>query len=84
MSLINRTMHIYAYFYIFLLCLLFVTSTSEIALTYSFYHGYVTDACLFYILNDICVATDLDVYYYFCSSVETSSPLKVLSFIELL
>ena len=44
-------------------------------------HGYGTDACIHYTWND--VVLQMTQVYIFCSSVEASSPLKVLSFIEL-
>ena len=52
-SFINSTTHVHAYFYIFLLVLWHVTSTSEMALIGSVNHGYGTDTCLHYTLNDI-------------------------------
>ena len=39
-----------------------------------------TDACLHYRWNDICVANDSGAHFHFCSLVEASTPLKVLSF----
>ena len=41
-------------------------------------YGYDTDACLHYTWNDIYVTNDSGVHFNFCSSVEVSSPLKVL------
>ena len=52
-SFISSTTHVHAYFYIFLLALWHVTSTSEMALFGSVNLGHGTNACLHYILNDI-------------------------------
>ena len=60
-----------------------MTSTNKISLIDSVNHGYGIDVWLLYTLNDICIVTDSGVYFYFCSLVEASSPLKVLSSIEL-
>ena len=43
--------------------------------------GHGTDAYFHYTLNDIMPTNDSGVHFYFCSSVEASSPLKVLSFL---
>ena len=59
-----------------------MTFTSEMALIDSVNHGYSTDACLHHILNDISAANGSDVHFHFCSSVEATSPLKVVSFIN--
>ena len=52
-TFINSTTHVHAYFYIFLLVLWNVTSTSEMALFGSVNLGHGTDTCLHYTLNDI-------------------------------
>ena len=52
-SFINSTTHVHAYFCISLLVLWYVTSTREMALIGSVNHGYGTDECLHYTLNDI-------------------------------
>ena len=51
-SFMNSTVHVYAYFYIFLLLLWHVTSISEMVLFGSVNLGHGTDACLHYTLND--------------------------------
>ena len=57
-------------------------STNEKALIVSVSHSYGTDACLQYTRKDIFVLLMIQVYIFIYSSVEASSPLKVLSFIE--
>ena len=52
-TFISSTTHVHAYFYIFLLVLWYVTSTSEMALFGSVNLGHGTDECLHYTLNDI-------------------------------
>ena len=52
-TFIKSTTHIHAYFYIFLLVLWHVTSTSEMALIDSDNHGYGTHVYFHYTLNDI-------------------------------
>ena len=70
--------------YLFLLNFIdFVTTAIEMALTYSVDHGYGTDAYFHYTKNNICVQNDSGVHFYFCSLVEASSFLKVLSFIHI-
>ena len=78
---INSTIHVHAYFYIFLLFVWYVTFTSEIVLIDSINHGYGTNACLHHIWNDICVVNDSGVHFYFSNSAEASSPVKVPSFL---
>ena len=58
----------------------FVTFARKMTLIDLVNHGYCTAACLHHIWNDICVANDSGVHFYFCCSVEASSPLKVLTF----
>ena len=53
------------------------------ALIGSINHGYDTDVCCHYTLNDIMPTNDSGVHFCFFNSVEVSSPLKVVSFIEL-
>ena len=80
-TFISSTTHVHADFCIFLLVYWCVTSTSEMALISSVNPGHGTDACLHYTLNDIMLQMTQGVHFYFCSSVEASSPLKVLSFL---
>ena len=80
-TLINSTAHVHACFCIYLLVLWYVISTSEMALISSINPCHGTDACLHLHLEWYYVTNDSGVYFYFCCSVEASSPLKVLSFL---
>ena len=62
-----------------MLILLYVTSTSEMALIGSVNPGHGTDACLHHTWNDICVQMTQIYHFTIVASVEASY-LKVLSF----
>ena len=80
-TFIGSTIHVHAYSYIFLLVLWHVTSTSFDWFSQSWlWHWCMPSLHLewYYATNDS------GVHFYFCSSVEPSSPLKVLSFMSFL
>ena len=81
LSFINSTTHIHACFYIVLLILWHVTSTNEMALIDLDNHIYGHWCIPLLHLGWYYVTNDSDVHFYFCSSVEASSPLKVLNFL---
>ena len=75
----STVQHTFAYFHVILW---YVTSTSEMALICSVNPGHGTAACLHYTWNDICVQMTQVYHFTVVASVEASSPLKVLSFIN--